>query len=145
MTQIPPRTHVGRRVRFLILCVCIGTVIVATTLGISSLIHDGRGMLGISSTFSLGFLISLGATAFVALLGVIWQVADTSLEPSSRLAGAVGGDQERTWSSRSGSRSLKRPIASFTSPGTRWASGATRVGRMLSSPSCDAYSLLEER
>jgi hypothetical protein len=89
--------HAGRGARFLILCACIGAVIVATTLGISSLIHQGHGMLGISLTFSLGIVGSLGATALVALLGVIWRLTNIRSVPSPRTTGTAGdGEQVRT-------------------------------------------------
>lgn len=80
--------------RFLILCACIGAVIVMATLGISSLIHHGHGMLGISSTVSLGIVGSLGATAFVALLGVIWLLADTPSVPSPGPTEAAGNNEQ---------------------------------------------------
>lgn len=65
----------------MILCASIGAVIIATTLGISSVIHHGHGMLGISSTVSLGIVGSLGATAFTALLALIWRFSDTNSVP----------------------------------------------------------------
>lgn len=92
--------HVGRRVRFIILCASIGAVIVATTLGISSLIHHGHGMLGISSTVSLGIVGSLGATAFVGLLAVIWRLADTNSVPSPQPIEAAGNDEPAKTSRR---------------------------------------------
>jgi hypothetical protein len=90
-------THAGRWERFLILCACVGAVIVTTTVGISPLAHPGHGIFGISSTFSLGIVGSLCAAAFVALLGVMWRIADTSSVPSPRPTGAAGdGEQVRT-------------------------------------------------
>jgi hypothetical protein len=93
-------TPVGRRVRFIILCASIGAVIVATTLGISSLIHQGHGMLGISSTVSLGIIGSLGATAFVGLLAVIWRLADSNSVPLPRPIEAARNDGLATTSRR---------------------------------------------
>jgi hypothetical protein len=86
----------SRRSRFFALSACYSTLIVATTLGMSSLIHNGHGMLGISSALSLGIVASVGGVGILALLGVIGRLT----EPAGEAPPAHGTSREETKSSR---------------------------------------------
>jgi len=72
-------------VRLLALSAIYAVLIVAGTLLASSLIHDGHGMLGISSAVSVGIVIAVAGGLVVALLGAIRSLT----EPVGPAAGST--------------------------------------------------------
>jgi hypothetical protein len=89
-------------VRFLVVSACYAALIVAASLLISSLIHDGHGMLGISSTLSVGIVASIGAVALVGLGRVIARVTDpmSNAPTVPTMAGGEGPGEARKVSRR---------------------------------------------
>lgn len=53
--------------RFLVVSACYAGLICAVVLILSSLIHHGHGMLGVSSAFSIGIVAGIGAAAVLGL------------------------------------------------------------------------------
>lgn len=79
---------------------CYGGLIIAAVLLISSLIHDGHGILGISSAISLGIVASIGAAALIALMRLIVRMT----EPVSETSTVSGGPAEDNGGSKTSRR-----------------------------------------
>lgn len=95
-TGVPPaRNGSGSRwVRLIVLSGVYAVLIVAATLLVSSLIHNGHGMLGISSAVSVGIVISVAGALVVALFGTIRSLTEP-VGPSTAAAPDISAESSR--------------------------------------------------